>query len=60
MNIKIRFQNTNKLIFLQLLDISKFQFYSSQYPEQAFKNLGITYSNIFLSLKKLSVELEIL
>lgn len=60
MQIKTRFQNTNKLIFLQLADISKFKFYASHFPEEAFKNLGLTYSNIFLDLKKLKVELEVL
>lgn len=52
-------------MFLQLSDITIFKFYSFQFPEQAlktssFKNLGLTYSNIFFNLKKLKVELEIL
>jgi len=40
LQITTRFQNTNKLIFLQLADVSKFKYYSNVFPENAFENLG--------------------
>jgi len=58
--ITTRFQNTNKLIFLQLADVSKFKYYSNVFPENAFENLGESYSDIFHDKKKLKVELEVL
>ncbi|KAL4090127.1 hypothetical protein QTP88_025026 [Uroleucon formosanum] len=60
MQITTRFQNSNKLIFLQLADVTKFKYYCNKFPDDAFKNLGLTYSNIFHDLKKLKAELEVL
>jgi len=60
MQIKTRFQNSNKLIFLQLADVTKFKYYCNKFPDDAFKNLGLTYSNIFFDFKKLKTELEVL
>lgn len=60
MQITTRFQNSNKLIFLQLADVTKFKYYCNKFPDDAFKNLGLTYSNIFHDFKKLKAELEVL
>jgi len=60
MQLNIRFQDTKKLLFLQLADVTKFKQYSSQFPENAFNDLKSTYSNIFNDVKKLKVELEVL
>ncbi|CAI6360376.1 unnamed protein product [Macrosiphum euphorbiae] len=60
MQLNIRFQDTDKLLFLQLADVTKFEQYSSKFPENAFNDLKSTYSNIFNDAKKLKVELEVL
>jgi len=62
MQITTRFKNSNKLIFLQLADVTKFitKYYCNKFPDDAFKNLGLTYSNIFHDFKKLKAELEVL
>jgi len=59
MQLNIRYNEINKLHFLQLADVTKFKQYSSQFPENAFNDLKSTYSNIF-DIKKLKVELEVL
>lgn len=41
------FQNTDKLLFLQLADVIKFKQYFNQFPENAFNNFKSIYSNIF-------------
>lgn len=60
MQLNIRFQDSNKLLFLQLADVTKFKQYSSQFPENAFNELKFTYSHLFNDVKKLKVELEVL
>jgi len=55
-----RLQNTDKLIFLQLADVSKFKYYSTNFPVNAFENLGESYSDIFVNNNKLKTELEVL
>jgi len=52
LHIITRFQNTNKFIFLRLDDVSKFKYYSNVFPENAFENLGESYSDIFHDKKK--------
>jgi len=47
MKLNTRFQDTNKLFFIQLVDISKFKEYFCKFPENALNNLKSTYSNIF-------------
>lgn len=58
--INTRFQNNNKLIFLQLGDVSKFELYSRFFPQKALENLEQSYSNLLFDIKKLKVELEVL
>jgi hypothetical protein len=60
MQLNTRFQDTNKLLFLQLADVTKFKEYSCKFPENALNNLKLTYSNIFCDIIKLKVELEVL
>lgn len=60
MQLSTRFNDTDRLLFLQLADVSKFKEYSNQFPISAFNNLKKTYSNIFHDEKKLKVELEVL
>jgi len=60
MQLNIRFQDPNKLLFLQLADVTKFKQYSSQFPEISFNDSISTYSNIFNDVKKLKVELNVL
>lgn len=58
--INTRFQNNNKLIFLQLGDVSKFESYSRLFPQISLDNLELSYSNLFFDMNKLKVELEVL
>lgn len=60
LQLTTRFQNTSKLLFLQLADVTKFRQYSSQFPENYFNNINVAYSNIFQDKKKLKMELKIL
>jgi len=60
MQLNIRFQDTNKLLFLQLPDVTQFKQFSSKFPKNAFNNLKLFYSNIFYDTKKLKTELEVL
>lgn len=60
MQLRTRFNDTDRLLFLQLADVSKFKEYSNQFPIIAFKNLKRTYSDIFHDEKKLKVEVEVL
>lgn len=39
MQITIRFQNKDKLLFLQFANVSKFKYDSNTFLEYAFKNL---------------------
>lgn len=55
-----RFQNTNKLLFLQLADVPKFKCYTTLFPKSAFKNLKLSCSNKFFDMKKLKVELKVI
>ncbi|KAE9522954.1 hypothetical protein AGLY_016585 [Aphis glycines] len=59
MQLNTRFQDTNKLLFLQLADVTKFNEYSSKFPENALNNLKSTYSNIFSNINTLKVEFEV-
>jgi hypothetical protein len=60
MQLNIRFNDTNRLIYLQLADVSKFKDYSGKFPTCALDNLKKTYHNIFHDMDKLKVELEVL
>lgn len=60
MQLSVRFNDTEKLIFLQLADVSKFKDYCVVFPTIAFDNLKNTYFNIFHDMNKLQVELEVL
>lgn len=44
MQLSIRFNDTDKLIYLQLADVTKFKDYSCKFPTSAFENLK---KNIF-------------
>jgi hypothetical protein len=59
MQLSIRFNDTNRLLFLQLADVSKFKEYSNQFPISVFNNLKETSSNIFNDEKKMKVEFEV-
>jgi hypothetical protein len=60
MQLNTRFQDTNKLLFLQLADVTKFKEYSNRFPVNALNNLKSTYSNIFYNINTLKVELKVL
>ncbi|KAL4083864.1 hypothetical protein QTP88_029180 [Uroleucon formosanum] len=60
MQLNTRFQDTNKLLFLQLADVTKFKEYSCTFPVNALNNLKSTYPNIFYNINTLKVELEVL
>ncbi|KAL4125889.1 hypothetical protein QTP88_010126 [Uroleucon formosanum] len=60
MQLNTRFQDTNKLLFLQLADVTKFKEYSCTFPVNALNNLKSTYPNIFYNINSLKVELEVL
>ncbi|KAL4113379.1 hypothetical protein QTP88_017011 [Uroleucon formosanum] len=60
MQLNTRFQDTNKLLFLQLADVTKFKEYSCTFPVNASNNLKSTYPNIFYNINTLKVELEVL
>ncbi|KAL4112692.1 hypothetical protein QTP88_016434 [Uroleucon formosanum] len=60
MQLNTRFQGTNKLLFLQLVDVTKFKEYSCTFPVNALNNLKSTYPNIFYNINTLKVELEVL
>lgn len=60
MQLSIRFNDTDKLIYLQLADVTKFKDYSCNFPTSALENLKKAYSNIFQDMDKLKVELEVL
>jgi len=60
MQLSVRFKDTDRLIFLQLADVTKFKDYCSIFPTCALNNLIKTYSNIFHNVDKLKVELEVL
>jgi len=60
MQLNTRFQDTNKLLFIQLADTTKFKEFSCKFPKNALNNLKSTYSNIFYDINKLKVELEVL
>ncbi|KAL4107233.1 hypothetical protein QTP88_017616 [Uroleucon formosanum] len=60
MQLNTRFQDTNKLLFLQLADVTKFKEYSCKFPVNALNNLKSTYPNIFYNINSLKVELEVL
>ncbi|CAI6357543.1 unnamed protein product [Macrosiphum euphorbiae] len=60
MQLNVRFNDTDRLIFLQLADVSKFKDYCGIFPTCALNNLIKTYSNIFHNVDKLKVELEVL
>ncbi|KAL4152679.1 hypothetical protein QTP88_000512 [Uroleucon formosanum] len=60
MQLNTRFQDTNKLLFLQLADVTKFKEYFCTFPVNALNNLKSTYSNIFYNINSLKVELEVL
>jgi len=60
MQLNTRFNNTDRLLFLQLTDASKFKNYCNQFQKCALDNLINTYSNIFHDMNKLRVELDIL
>ncbi|KAL4143908.1 hypothetical protein QTP88_006162 [Uroleucon formosanum] len=60
MQLNTRFQDTNKLFFLQLADVTKFKEYSCTFPVNALNNLKSTYPNIFYNINTLKVELEVL
>lgn len=49
--INARFQNTDKSIFLELTEISKFKRNSNISPKNPFENLGGPYSDIFVDRK---------
>lgn len=57
MQLSVRFNDTDRLIFLQLAYFSKFKDYHSTFPKCALDNLIKTYSNIF-HVDKLKVELD--
>jgi len=50
MQLNARFQDTNKLLSLQLADVIIFKKYSCTFPENAFNKLKSTYSNIFYDI----------
>ncbi|KAL4131214.1 hypothetical protein QTP88_008555 [Uroleucon formosanum] len=60
MQLNTRFQDTNKLLFLQLADVTIFKEYSCTFPVNALNNLKSTYPNIFYNINTLKVELEVL
>ncbi|KAL4141563.1 hypothetical protein QTP88_004184 [Uroleucon formosanum] len=60
MQLNTRFQDTNKLLFLRLADVTKFKEYSCTFPVNALNNLKSTYPNIFYNINSLKVELEVL
>ncbi|KAL4127519.1 hypothetical protein QTP88_011686 [Uroleucon formosanum] len=60
MQLNTKFQDTNKLLFLQLADVTKFKEYSCTFPVNALNNLKSTYPNIFYNINTLKVELEVL
>ncbi|KAL4143387.1 hypothetical protein QTP88_005724 [Uroleucon formosanum] len=60
MQLNTRFQDTNKLLFLQLADVTKFKEYSCTFPVNTLNNLKSTYPNIFYNINTLKVELEVL
>ncbi|KAL4082421.1 hypothetical protein QTP88_021317 [Uroleucon formosanum] len=60
MQLNTRFQDTNKLLFLQLADVTKFKEYSCTFPVNALNNLKSTYPNIFYNINTLKVEFEVL
>lgn len=60
MQLSVRFNDADKLIFLQLADVSKFKDYHTKFPTCALNNIKNTYSNIFPKMNKLKVELEVL
>ncbi|KAL4149969.1 hypothetical protein QTP88_003820 [Uroleucon formosanum] len=60
MQLNTRFQDTNKLLFLQLADVTKFKEYSCTFPVNALNNLKSTYPNIFYNINTLKVKLEVL
>lgn len=39
MQLSTRFNDTDRLLFLQFADVSKFKEYSNQFPISAFNNL---------------------
>ncbi|KAL4091278.1 hypothetical protein QTP88_025991 [Uroleucon formosanum] len=60
MQLNTRFQDTNKLLFLQLADVTKFKEYSCTCPVSALNNLKSTYPKIFYNINTLKIELEVL
>lgn len=60
MQLSIRFNDTDRLIYLQLADVSKFKDYAGKFPTCALDNLKKTYPNIFHDMNKLKVELKVL
>jgi len=60
MQLSVIFNDTNRLIFLQLADVSKFKDYCGIFATCVLNNLFKTYSNIFHNVDKLKVELEVL
>jgi hypothetical protein len=59
MQLSVRFNDVDKLLFLQLADVTKFKDYCGIFPKSALDTLIKTYSNIFPNENKLKVELEV-
>nr|CAH7712282.1 unnamed protein product [Callosobruchus chinensis] len=57
LQIKTRFEDLEKLLFVALMDTSRFQTYSKNFPTQAINNLKEMYPNIFTEFQRLKNEL---
>nr|CAI5829257.1 unnamed protein product [Callosobruchus analis] len=60
LQIKTRFEGLEKLLFVALLDTSRFQTYSENFPTQALNNLKEMYPNMFTEFQRLKNELQLI
>nr|CAI5829018.1 unnamed protein product [Callosobruchus analis] len=60
LQITTRFQDLEKLLFVALMDTSRFQIYSENFPTQALNNLKEMYPSIFTEFQKLKNELQLI
>lgn len=60
MQLNVRFNDIDKLQFLQLGDVTKFKEYSVKFPKSGLNSLKNTFTNIFQDFNKLKTELEVL
>ena len=60
MEMKVGFQDYDKLKFVSLIDNTKFEQYSSVFPSAALDNLQQFYGKIFLKISRLKNELSLL